>query len=183
MQGYVATHATSPATRKLNYDPIKDFTPVGMIGGTPNVLVVPATFPVGDPKQFIAHVRANPGKLNYGSAGVGSLTHMTMDCSSRPSMASSCTCPTAALPRSGFPGFDAVQWYGAVGPAGLPPEVVKLLNETLNKALTEPDMLEKLSAEAVELMPMSPARFAEYIRADLARWTQLAAQRKIQAEG
>ncbi|HZH05914.1 MAG TPA: tripartite tricarboxylate transporter substrate-binding protein, partial [Lautropia sp.] len=40
LQGYVATHGTSPATRKVPYDPVRDFTPVGMIGGTPNVLVV-----------------------------------------------------------------------------------------------------------------------------------------------
>ncbi len=40
LQGYVATHGTSPATRTLPYDAIKDFTPVGMIGGTPNVLVM-----------------------------------------------------------------------------------------------------------------------------------------------
>ena len=47
MQGYVATHGTSPATRsKLPYDAIKDFTPVGMIGGTPNVLVVNPDLPV-----------------------------------------------------------------------------------------------------------------------------------------
>ena len=46
MQGYVATHGTSPATRKLPYDAVKDFTPIGMIGGTPNVLVVNATLPV-----------------------------------------------------------------------------------------------------------------------------------------
>ena len=45
MQGYVATHGTSPATRKLSYDPIKDFTPIGMIGATPNVLVVNADTP------------------------------------------------------------------------------------------------------------------------------------------
>ncbi len=234
MQGYVATHATSPATRKLNYDPIKDFTPVGMIGGTPNVLVVPATLPVNDLKQFIAHVRSNPGKLNYGSAGVGSLTHMTMElfkqaiegfivhvpyrgiapaftdllggqtqamfpglAAAMPHIRSGRVRPLAVtgaarhplfkelptLIESGFPGFDAVQWYGAVGPAGLPPEVVKLLNDTLNKTLAEADMREKLSAEAVELMPMSPAQFAEYMRADLARWTQLAVERKIQAEG
>ena len=42
MQGYVATHGTSPATRKVPYDAIKDFTPIGMIGATPNVLVVNA---------------------------------------------------------------------------------------------------------------------------------------------
>jgi tripartite-type tricarboxylate transporter receptor subunit TctC len=46
MQGYVATHGTSPATRKLPYDAIKDFTPIGMIGGTRNVLVVNAELQV-----------------------------------------------------------------------------------------------------------------------------------------
>src|SRR5215212_11732520 len=46
MQGYVATHGTTPATRRVSYDAIKDFTPIGMIGGTPNVLVVNAGLPV-----------------------------------------------------------------------------------------------------------------------------------------
>ena len=79
LQGYVATHGTSPATRKLPYDAIKDFTPVGMIGGTPNVLVVNASLPVTNIREFIAYVRANPGKVSYGSAGQGSLTHLTME--------------------------------------------------------------------------------------------------------
>ena len=52
MQGYVATHGTSPATRKLPYDAVKDFTPIGMIGGTPNVLVVTAGLPV-DRKSIV----------------------------------------------------------------------------------------------------------------------------------
>jgi tripartite-type tricarboxylate transporter receptor subunit TctC len=234
MQGYVATHATSPATRKLNYDPVKDFSAIGMIGGTPNVLVVPARLPVADLKQFIAHVRANPGKLNYGSAGIGSLTHMTMElfkqatggfivhvpyrgiapaftdllggqtqamfpglAAAMPHIRSGRVRPLAVtgaarhalfkdlptLIESGFKGFDAVQWYGAVGPAGMAPEVVKLLNDALNKTLSGADMTDKLSAEAVEPMPMSPREFADYIRADLARWTKLAQERKIQAEG
>ncbi len=234
MQGYVTTHATSPATRKLTYDPIRDFTPVGMIGGTPNVLVVNPSLPVHDLKQFIAHVRANPGKLNFGSAGIGSLTHMVMElfkqaiegfivhvpyrgiapaftdllggqtqtmfpglAAAMPHIRSGRVRPLAVtgnarhplfkelptLIESGFKGFDAVQWYGVVGPAGLPPEVVKLLNDTLNQTLAAPDMTEKLSAEAVQPMPMNPTQFADYIRADLARWTQLATERKIQAEG
>jgi tripartite-type tricarboxylate transporter receptor subunit TctC len=79
MQGYVATHGTSPATRKLPYDAIKDFTPIGMIGGTPNVLVVNAALPVKNIKEFIAYLKKNPGKVSYGSAGAGSLTHMTME--------------------------------------------------------------------------------------------------------
>jgi tripartite-type tricarboxylate transporter receptor subunit TctC len=79
MQGYVATHGTSPATRKLPYDAIKDFTPIGMIGATPNVLVVNSALPVKTVKEFIDYVKKNPGKISYGSAGQGSLTHLTME--------------------------------------------------------------------------------------------------------
>ncbi|WP_144640860.1 Bug family tripartite tricarboxylate transporter substrate binding protein [Bordetella genomosp. 13] len=81
MQGYVATLATSPATRKVPYDPIADFTPVGMIGGTPNVLVVNAKLPIKDIKEFGAYVKknGNGNTINYGSAGAGSLTHLLME--------------------------------------------------------------------------------------------------------
>jgi tripartite-type tricarboxylate transporter receptor subunit TctC len=84
--------------------------------------------------------------------------------------------------ESGFKGFDAVQWYGVVGPAGLPPAVVKQLNATLNATLAAPDMKEKLSTEAVEPTPMRPEQFGEYIQAEVARWTALAKERKIQVE-
>jgi tripartite-type tricarboxylate transporter receptor subunit TctC len=79
MQGYVATHGTTPATRKVPYDAIKDFTPIGMIGGTPNVLVVNSALPVKTLAEFIDHLKKNPGRLSYGSAGQGSLTHLTME--------------------------------------------------------------------------------------------------------
>ena len=76
MQGYVATHGTSPATRKLPYDAIKDFTPIGMIGGTPNVLVVNAALPVKNIKEFIALAKANPDKLTYASSGSLGAPHL-----------------------------------------------------------------------------------------------------------
>ncbi|HEY0296400.1 MAG TPA: tripartite tricarboxylate transporter substrate binding protein [Bordetella sp.] len=79
MQGYVATLATSPATRTLSYDPLRDFTPVGMIGGTPNVLVVNAKLPVHDLKEFVAYVKEHDSSISYGSAGTGSLTHLLME--------------------------------------------------------------------------------------------------------
>ena len=79
MQSYVATHATSPATRKLPYDTTRDFTPIGMIGGTPNVLVVPSSLPVTSYKEFIDYAKKNVGKISYGSAGQGSLTHLAME--------------------------------------------------------------------------------------------------------
>ncbi|WP_028604291.1 Bug family tripartite tricarboxylate transporter substrate binding protein [Ottowia thiooxydans] len=78
MQGYVATLGTAPATRQLPYDPIKSFTSVGMIGGTPNVLAVDAKLPIRSFDEFLKYVKDNR-HTNYGSAGAGSLTHLLME--------------------------------------------------------------------------------------------------------
>jgi tripartite-type tricarboxylate transporter receptor subunit TctC len=233
MQGYVATHGTTPATRRIPYDPIKQFTPIGMIGATPNVLVVNANVPVQTVKEFVEYARRSPGKVSYGSAGPGSLTHLTMELFKQETGTFVVHIPyrgiapaindllggqtqamfpglAAALPhlrssrmralavtgkaRSaqlkdvptmeeiGFKGFDAMQWYGSVGPAGIPADVVKRLNETQVAVLRSPDLSEKLSAEAVEPWPMTPEQFGDYIRAEIARWTSLAKARHIQLE-
>jgi tripartite-type tricarboxylate transporter receptor subunit TctC len=79
MVGYVGTHGTNPAVRKLPYDAIKDFTPIAMVGGTPNVLVVPPSVPANTLRDFIAYAKDNPGKLSYGSSGPGTLTHLAME--------------------------------------------------------------------------------------------------------
>jgi len=79
MVGYVGTHGTNPAVRKLPYDAIKDFTPIAMVGGTPNVLVVPPSLPVKTLPEFIEYAKANKGKLSYGSSGPGTLTHLAME--------------------------------------------------------------------------------------------------------
>jgi tripartite-type tricarboxylate transporter receptor subunit TctC len=79
MVGYVGTHGTNPAVRKLPYDAIKDFTPIAMVGGTPNILVVPPSLPVSTLKEFVQYAKANPGKLSYGSSGPGTLTHLAME--------------------------------------------------------------------------------------------------------
>ena len=79
MVGYVGTHGTNPAVRKLPYDASKDFTAIAMVGGTPNVLVVPPSLPPTSLREFIAYAKANPGKLSYGSSGPGTLTHLAME--------------------------------------------------------------------------------------------------------
>jgi tripartite-type tricarboxylate transporter receptor subunit TctC len=80
MIGYVATHATNPAVKRdLGYDAIKDFTPIAMLGGTPNVLVVARAVPVDTLQQFVAYAKANPGKVDYGTSGVGTLNHLVME--------------------------------------------------------------------------------------------------------
>ena len=78
MLGYVSTHGTLPAYRKVPYDPINDFTHIAMIGGAPNVLVTnmsgPETF-----EEFLEQTKKNPGKYTYASAGVGSITHLVFE--------------------------------------------------------------------------------------------------------
>ena len=64
----------------------------------------------------------------------------------------------------------------------MPAAVVKTLNDAMAQVLAQPDFREKLSAEAVELMPMNPAQFADFMKQDLARWTQLAKARNINLE-
>ena len=79
MVGYVGTHGTNPAVRKLQYDAIRDFTPIAMVGGTPNLLVVHPSLPANDLASFVAYARANPGKLNYGTGGIGLLNHLALE--------------------------------------------------------------------------------------------------------
>ena len=73
------THlANAHLYRKLPYDTLKDFAPVGMIAGQPSVLVVNPSFQAGTVKAFIAAAKARPGELNYASSGNGSTTHLAM---------------------------------------------------------------------------------------------------------
>ena len=86
------------------------------------------------------------------------------------------------MEEAGFKGFNAMQWYGTVGPAGMAPDLVKRLNETQVTVLKSPDLREKLAAEAVEPWPMTPEQFGAFIRSEIAQWTALAKARNIQLE-
>lgn len=79
MQCFVATHSTNPAVLKLKYDPIADFTPVGMMARTSNVLVVGDKNKAKTLPEFLALARSKPGAMSYSSAGSGSATHLIME--------------------------------------------------------------------------------------------------------
>jgi tripartite-type tricarboxylate transporter receptor subunit TctC len=73
----VSTHAINPGLyRKMPYDPIQDFAPVGQVGVTPCVLAVHPSIPAQDVKGLVELLKANPGKYSYGSSGMGSILHL-----------------------------------------------------------------------------------------------------------
>lgn len=77
--------------------------------------------------------------------------------------------PTIA--ESGLPGFETIQWYGVVAPAGTPPAVVRKLHAELVKAVRQPATVERLAAVGMEVSTSaSPAEYARFIREDMAKW-------------
>jgi tripartite-type tricarboxylate transporter receptor subunit TctC len=231
MVGYVATHATSPAVRKVPYDPIKDFTPIAMVGGTRNMLVVHPSLPMSDLKGFVDYAKAKANKVTFGAGGIGTLNHLLIEqlkvaagfdavivqykgigpsfadmlggqleamtpgvAAALPHIRAKKVKPIAVtglarhalLPEvptfdeAGYKGFDGVQWYGIVGPAGVAAPIVKLLNDEINRMLQSAELRERLAGEALETMPMTPDQFGVYIRDDVAKWSRLAKERNIQ---
>ncbi len=76
----IASLAVSPALyRKLGYDPVAGFAPIGFIGSTPNAVVVHPSVPAANVPEFIALAKARPGQLNYGSPGIGTSPQLTME--------------------------------------------------------------------------------------------------------
>ncbi len=83
--GYTITLASpslsiSPTLyKKLNYDSVKDFAPISLVAEIPNVLLVPSSSPIKSLKELIAYAKANPGKLNFGSGGIGTSNHLASE--------------------------------------------------------------------------------------------------------
>jgi tripartite-type tricarboxylate transporter receptor subunit TctC len=233
MVGYVATHATSPAVRKVPYDAIRDFTPIAMVGGTRNMLVVHPNVPVNDLKGFIDYAKNKAGKVTFGAGGIGTLNHLLIEqlkgaagfdaviaqykgigpafadlfggqlealtpgvAAAMPHIRNKRIKPIAVtglqrhalLPdvptfeEAGFKDFDGVQWYGIVGPAKMPAAVTQRLNAEIGKALASPALQQRLVAEAIEPMPMSPEQFGRFIQTELTRYTELAKARNIKLD-
>jgi tripartite-type tricarboxylate transporter receptor subunit TctC len=78
--GTTSTHVIAPAAYPtVKYDPVKDFTPITLVASTPYLLVVNPSVQAKTLKEFIGLMKAQPGKLNYASAGAGSTTHLAME--------------------------------------------------------------------------------------------------------
>ncbi|WP_296511235.1 tripartite tricarboxylate transporter substrate binding protein [Rhodoferax sp.] len=88
--------------------------------------------------------------------------------------------PTVA--ESGYPGFEADQWYGVVAPAGTPTDVITKLNTQINLALNSPELKNRLNAEGAIATPDTPANFGKLIAKEIARWKPVISGGRVRAD-
>jgi tripartite-type tricarboxylate transporter receptor subunit TctC len=237
--GYTLTFGTSaglavnPALGvKMPYEPLRDFAPVGTMAYVPFLLVVNADLPVRNVKDLIDLAKAQPGKINFASPGVGTPNHLGIELlnmlagvkfvhvpykggaiavtdlvagrvqamfSGTPQVAaflkpgrlrviaSATPKPTRVAPDASpvaetIPGFDCNTWYGLLVPAATSKEVVTRLNADLNRALTNPAVIQRLLDQGVEAMPGTPEDLRQRIRSETERWRKVIKAAGITAE-
>jgi tripartite-type tricarboxylate transporter receptor subunit TctC len=210
--------------KRLSYDPIKDFTPIGKVFTAPNLLVVASRSPFRSASELIAFAKANPKKLNFASSGQGTSVHLSAELFMRmaniemvhvPYKGTGSAMPDlltgvvdlsfpnlpSALPlvKSGqlralgvttakrssaapeipsiseaaLPGYEMSTWYGLVGPANLPPEIVQKLNAALQHVLQQPKFRERLLSQGADPAPGSAEDFSRFLVSEIDRWRSL----------
>jgi tripartite-type tricarboxylate transporter receptor subunit TctC len=217
---------------KLPYDPLKDFAPITQVFVAANLLVVPPAVPAKTLTELVALARAQPGKLTYGHAGVGTSQHLggellkymahldiqpvayrgttavlpdllagrlTMSfanianalplvregkltafaVSSRQRSAAAPDVPTMA--ELGYPGFDAVPWFGLLAPAGTPPTVIDKLHRETVRVLALPQVQASLRTLGLDIIGNSPEEFANVIKAETPQWATVIRSAGIRA--
>jgi tripartite-type tricarboxylate transporter receptor subunit TctC len=208
----------------LPYDPVKDFAPISQVFIAANVLAVPPELPVKSVAELVALAKAQPGKLSYGHAGVGTSQHLGAELfkymahleiasvayrgttalmpdllAGRISMSfanivnvvplaregklralaitsikrSSLAPDLPTMAESGFPGFEAVPWFGLLAPAGTPKDVLDKLHAETAKALASADVRKKFDELGLEPVGNTPAEFAQIIRKETPEWAKV----------
>jgi tripartite-type tricarboxylate transporter receptor subunit TctC len=75
--GSTSSHVVAPVTGNPNFDPMKDLEPIALLTASVTSIAVTPSLPVKNIMELVAYAKANPGKLSYGSAGIGSMSHLT----------------------------------------------------------------------------------------------------------
>jgi tripartite-type tricarboxylate transporter receptor subunit TctC len=209
---------------KLPFDPLKDFAPISQVFIAANVLAVPNEVPANSVAELVALAKAEPGKLTYAHAGVGTSQHLAaelfkyrahLDIAAVPYRGTTAFLPDLLANRvnmsfanivnvvplaregklralaitsikrsglapelptmaeSGFPGFEAVPWFGLLAPAGTPQEMLDKLHAETVKALAMPEVRKKFDELGLEPVGNTPAEFAAVIRKETPEWARV----------
>jgi tripartite-type tricarboxylate transporter receptor subunit TctC len=232
---FISSHVINPSLmRQIPYDLERDFIAISRTVTLPGVVVSSSAVPAGNLGELIAYAKANPAQLNFGSAGIGSMSHLMMELfqdragvkllhvpyrGTMPALndvlGNHVTLTSAdlavALPHiregrlraygvtssqraaiapdiptlaeAGLPGYEALQWFGLVAPAGTPRPIIDKLYANLVKALDDPDLRKRFAEEGITPAPSaSPDEFAAYIRAEAAKWGKIIKDNDIKDE-
>jgi tripartite-type tricarboxylate transporter receptor subunit TctC len=222
--GTVSTHAINPSLyAKLPYDAERDFAPISPLVRLPNLLVVGNKLPVKSVAELIAYAKANDGKLNYGSAGNGTSSHLCAVMFMRATGTNMTHVPFRATPdemnamigghidmaidsmttiwplaKAGevralgvstpqrvatapdlptigetVKGFEATGWQGLFAPAGTPREIIEALAQDVQRVFSLPEVVTALQSVGGEPAPMQPDDFAQFARAERAKWAEV----------
>jgi tripartite-type tricarboxylate transporter receptor subunit TctC len=209
---------------KMPYDPLKDLALITTVVRVPEVLAVNPVLPVHSLAELVAYARANPGKINFGSAGSGTITHFAGESlkveaninlvhipykgaapavqdllggqvqmgvfdvpillphirsGKLKALAVTSARRAPSLPEvpttadGGYPKVISDNWYGLVGPAGIPPLVLRRIHAAAVAALNSPELVEQYAKVSGVPMPSSPEEYAVFIAAEQARWGAL----------
>ncbi len=209
---------------KLPYDPMKDFALISQIFVAANILTVHPDVPAKTLPDLVALAKAQPGKLTYGHAGIGTSQHLAgelfkymahVDIQPVAYRGSTAVVPDLLAGRltmffgnvvnvmplirdgklrafavtslkrsgvapdlptfaeSGFPGFEAVPWFGLIAPAGTPPEIVdKIYHETV-KDLAMPDVRKAMEQQGLDIIGNTPTEFAAVLAREIPAWAKV----------
>jgi tripartite-type tricarboxylate transporter receptor subunit TctC len=208
----------------LPFDPQKDFAPISQIFIAANVLVLPPEQPVKSVADLVALAKAQPGKLSYAHAGVGTSQHLAaelfkymahVDIKGVPYRGTTAFMPdllanritmsfaniTNAMPlvregklralaissikrsalapdlptmaESGYPGFEAVPWFGLLAPSGTPQEVIDKIHDETVKVMALPEVRKKFEELGIEAVGNTPSEFAAVIKKETPEWAKV----------
>ena len=189
-------YAVNPSLyANAGYDPFTDFSPVILGPSTPNIITVNPAVPVKNLQELVDLARKE--KLSYASSGIGTTTHLSMErikmsakvdithVPYQPAQAvgaavaghtqiSSTSMPPAVptVNEQGFSGFDDLTWTAFFAPAGVPQELVNRLNSEIMRALTAPDVRERLSLLGLDWRSNTPGEFAAFLRDEVQKWSR-----------
>jgi len=86
------------------------------------------------------------------------------------------------ISESGYPGFEALVWFGLFAPGGTPPDILRRIQETVAAGLTSPKMREQLTAQGFEIVASSPSEFAKRITTEIEKWRKVVQSNNIKVE-